>query len=482
MADADEDSLLAPQASLRRPSSPTSKDDEPDSPIDADDEGPLDFRLLATGNRTSQSTIPKRGEKEFEPLTLQSQRSQLDASRLALHNALSTTRVHTAGKGHNLALYVTERERQRDERLRHRFAGEMADERVVVMTRFAGVHNRTIGRSDARGWTWLRPEEALFMLERGSLDVRWGSVEESPDTEQTAVKDSEAEQKTEMGLAMPELPMSLQGAYASFIGKAGLTLERYLVYANLKRSGYVVMRAGSWEEDQNINGSVHTAAAQPTRSPPTQSTASAPTPTSSTLPFSSSTLTHRLISYITNPRLGTPCPSHGPLLAPGLYRSYNDIFRSLALISPDSSQATDMSTNTSTSSQITTTAPKPPFNISFHIYKANPTFAKSHPGPPSYHICIVDARTTSVPTMTQIGHLLDTMPDHDIREGMRTEGKIKLGRRSVLVAVVDQGVIGWLRFSESEVGRYRLYEEKGKRGGKGKGRGGFRGRGKGRGK
>lgn len=482
MADADEDSLLGPGASLRRPSSPTTPDDQPDSPIDADDEEPLDFRLLPTGNRNSQSTIPKRGEKDFEPLTLQSQRSQLDASRLALHNALSTTRVHTAGKGHNIGLYVTEREQQRDERLRHRFAGEMDDERVVVMTRFAGVHNRTIGRSDARGWTWLRPEEALFMLERGSLDVRWGSPEEAPDIEQIAINESEAEVNKEKDLAMPELPMSLQGAYASFIGKAGLTLERYLVYATLKRSGYVVMRAGSWEDDQQMNGSAHTAATQLTHPPPTQSTISALTPTPNPSPSSSSNLIYRLISYITNPRLGTPCPSHGPLLAPGLYRSYNNIFRSLALVPYHNSRATNTSTTPLTSSQIPTTTPKPPFTISFHIHKASPTFAKSHPSPPSYHICIIDARTTTVPTMTQIGDLLDTMPDHDVREGMRTEGKIKLGRRSVLMAVVDQGVIGWLRFSESEVGRYRLYEEKGRRGGKGKGRGGFRGRGRGRGK
>ena len=88
MADADEDSLLGPEASLRRPSFPTTPDDHPDSPIDADDEEPLDFRLLPTGNRNSQSTIPKRGEKDFEPLTLQSQRSQLDASRIGTAQCL----------------------------------------------------------------------------------------------------------------------------------------------------------------------------------------------------------------------------------------------------------------------------------------------------------------------------------------------------------------------------------------------------------
>lgn len=42
--------------------------------------------------------------------------------------------------------------------------------------------------------------------------------------------------------------MSLQAAYACFIGRAGLTMERYVVYAGLKRGGYAVVRAESWDE------------------------------------------------------------------------------------------------------------------------------------------------------------------------------------------------------------------------------------------
>ena len=44
-------------------------------------------------------------------------------------------------------------------------------------------------------------------------------------------------------IPLGELPMSLQGAYASFIGKSGLTLERYQVFAGLRRLGYTVVRA-----------------------------------------------------------------------------------------------------------------------------------------------------------------------------------------------------------------------------------------------
>lgn len=45
--------------------------------------------------------------------------------------------------------------------------------------------------------------------------------------------------------------MSLQGAYAAFLGMEGdgegaLTFEKYSVYSGLKRSGYTVHRAPSW--------------------------------------------------------------------------------------------------------------------------------------------------------------------------------------------------------------------------------------------
>ncbi|RMZ77658.1 hypothetical protein DV738_g4251, partial [Chaetothyriales sp. CBS 135597] len=55
------------------------------------------------------------------------------------------------------------------------------------------------------------------------------------------------------------LPMSLQGAYASFIGKSGLTLERYLVYAGLKRSGYVVQRAPTWGDESESDNTAEIA-------------------------------------------------------------------------------------------------------------------------------------------------------------------------------------------------------------------------------
>lgn len=79
---------------------------------------------------------------------------------------------------------------------------------------------------------WLLPEEILYLLERGTIDVRWPTDGTEED-----------------GLGVP---MSLQGAYAAFIGRedeveGALTFERYSVYAGLKRMGYIVHRAPSWD-------------------------------------------------------------------------------------------------------------------------------------------------------------------------------------------------------------------------------------------
>lgn len=86
---------------------------------------------------------------------------------------------------------------------------------------------------------WLLPEEILYLLERGTVDVRWPA---------------EGDEDDDVGV-----PMSLQGAYAAFIGRedevgGALTFERYSVYAGLKRMGYVVHRAPSWDGPGDVPG------------------------------------------------------------------------------------------------------------------------------------------------------------------------------------------------------------------------------------
>lgn len=209
--------------------------------------------------------------KDFEPHATNLQESILEASRSAMHAALSTPRAH-APKSHLVAIY------------------EPATNRAYVPNP-KGMLFRTMGSAKG-GRTYLLPEEALHALERGSLDIRWPLSKDDETTEGRA--------EIDLGV-----PMSLQGAYAAFIGMErsegiGLTSEMYYVYAYLKRSGYIVIRAGDWGEPKLILDS------SAKEKPPTRNLG--------------------LLGWLFSRRAKTESPDRvlrGPLVAPGIYRTYS---------------------------------------------------------------------------------------------------------------------------------------------------------------
>jgi tRNA-splicing endonuclease subunit Sen54 len=282
---------------------------------------------------------------------------------------------------------------------------------------------------------WLLPEEALWLIERGTLEIRWPADK------------GEAEEDG--------LPMSLQAAYAVFIGMekvGGLTLEEYTVYQYLKRSGYIVLRAR--DNYSNVPNYTNISSQWPIFTP----------------------LWKRMFSQA--PPALTARGKTGPLVQPGLYRSYDDIYRMLTLISshdPKSNKNISPGNNDPT-------AP----NVTYHVYKARPGYKKTAPGPPDFYFSVINARQTSLPTEPQIDALLRQTPYHPPDPKSNLYKKLKEGFRNVILAIVDQGVTSFIDVSDSGFGQEKLWgrEKKpfrgGKRGGKGGGRGG-RGRGRGRG-
>ena len=112
--------------------------------------------------------------------------------------------------------------------------------------------------------------------------------------------------------------MSLQAAYACFIGRGGLTVERYTVYAGLKRGGYTVIRAPTWDE------TVESAA-----EPPTTDEGSDTKSAAEELAVSSGLqgLFSRVFSftYNTNNRDAANTAT-GPVVGMGIHRSYSQFF------------------------------------------------------------------------------------------------------------------------------------------------------------
>ncbi|KAL8857499.1 MAG: hypothetical protein Q9178_005994 [Gyalolechia marmorata] len=204
----------------------------PDQESDSDTDAPLDFRHLIPNHN---HTLPRRGIKDFEYHGTNSQISILEGSRQAMHDALSVGRVH--GQKNSLVGYFdidgpTEEE-DTDGKEEGGIVGswEGGGERPVVIDKPSGQHIRTMGVGDKKGGLWLLPEEVVYLVERGTLDVRYRVARQKLPAEEGKTAEGEKkegetdiEDDTE---GWNGISMSLQACYANFIGRDGLTLERY---------------------------------------------------------------------------------------------------------------------------------------------------------------------------------------------------------------------------------------------------------------
>lgn len=452
-------------------------DEPPPSAEEALEEETQDFRMFASllkKKAVSAQTI-RKGEKDFESHGTKQQDNALEQSRRAMEEVLSYTRVYKPGNWLRAWYFpdhfvgAPEEEAEDDgiddgeEKGRRRAVD--ARERVVVVDGDLGNVSKTHGRvvtgqgkgAVAKGQTWLLPEEALFLVERGTLDLWWpvrgldvifpkvtGSLEE-------VIAEGE-EDEYELGL-----PLSLQAAYSLLIGNDGergkITLQKFQVYSNLKRLGYKVLRAPTPSTDAvtATGGQTHTSVWQ------------------------------WLFSLI--PASKPHHEAYGPLVRPGLYRSYKPIYAQLALIPRHKP-----------SPQPTSPWPtQDPFQLHFHVWKSSTTFSKTRPPPPDFYLSIVDAQDSSVPTLEEMAALLDSSPFAPPKEEWKGPGRmyarLKNGHRNVILAVVDHGVVNYLRLAEAAFAEEELVPrfdwKQGPRGGKrgggrGRGRGGRGGRGRGR--
>jgi len=347
-----------------------------------------------------------------------------------MHTAISQPRVHIP-KNHVVGIYDPE-------------TG------LTEIPRPSGIHFRTMG-SVIQGRERLQPEEALYLLERGALDIRWPAKEGEElgrfQIEETVTVKGENIKRTYQKCY--GLPMSVQAAYAVFLGMEpnGLTLERFHVYAGLKRSGYIITRAESWNE---------TKANPSTASPTDQST------------WWTELWRRLLAGFDAQAKLKS-----GPVVTPGLYRNYSDIYRLLNVvpfhnpktITPDIASA-DADT---------------PFRVAFNIYKPVTGFKKSAPGEPDFRIAVVSAREKSIPNIAELDSLLSCTPFSPPEPKKSLNARLLHGYRNVILAIVDSGITSYLRLSDAGFGLEEVYRRAPARGDKGGGRGRGRGRGGGRG-
>jgi tRNA-splicing endonuclease subunit Sen54 len=430
---------------------------------EADDDN-QDFRLLTSLISKTGYQIPKRGEKDFESHGTKHQQDLLTASRQAMHDVLSYTRVHIP-KSHKRAFYYGVEGLPRDEVIPRKWRQGLDDDHTVMVEASKGPLFRTMGKSttgQSSTSLWLLPEEALYMVERGNIDLWWPS--RSSFTGDLMEGEGESEGLEAHDDEDKGTPMSLQAAYAMMIGNDGergkISLEKYTVYTNLKRIGYVVLRAPQW--DPAVGGRA--------------------------LSQQAPSLFHQLFGRIFASE-EIKNTMYGPLIQPGLYRSYKSIYQQIGIIprhkpSPGTKEL----------------EPKFPYRVFFEMWKPSriPNFAKSSPGTPDFRIAVTDSRAVFLPSLTQITSLLESTPwdppELEFTGPAQTYLRLKHGWRNVVLAVVDQGIISYLRVSEAAFGEEKLFErfdrngqgakrDVGRSRGRGEGRGGSQGgRGRGRGR
>ncbi|KAM9393516.1 tRNA-splicing endonuclease subunit Sen54 [Pholidichthys leucotaenia] len=142
--------------------------------------------------RSRSHKIPVRGQKDFFRNDSEEQRQRVEQSLNEHWSLVSEERVERLG---NLVK-----------------AAWLPSERIVVLQSPAGKFWQTMGFA-AKGKQYLLPEEALYLMECGNLQVFY-----------------------------QDLPLSIQDGYEKFLSSDTMSLQQYQVFGHLKRLGYVVHR------------------------------------------------------------------------------------------------------------------------------------------------------------------------------------------------------------------------------------------------
>ncbi|KAL0571901.1 tRNA-splicing endonuclease subunit sen54 [Marasmius crinis-equi] len=412
-----DDSLAQPSAELKKPQD-VGEDVEEDQESGDEEEGGLDWTKLLP--QAARPVIPKRGEKEFEPSVEGGSNLQqfiLNRARNAMFDALRSVRSTSQGQ------VITT-------------IGHSAPRPTILADGTTKIQKRLE----------LLPEEAIYLIERGSMfcwkesDIPYGKLD-------FGAKENPFD-------IIEGAPMTVQQAFTELIGKEGLTLEKY-------QARYSVTRTEPPNE--------HYPTAEPFPSlklpvppPPPRTIMQRIRETFSVIP--------NFFASIINRILGQKSFSWwGPLRFGRWicgYPRYGDLFKSLRFI--PAGHSVPLYTPPKPSNHPTTDSP---YKFFYNVYKPPTAFKKSAPGPPDYQIAVVDARTTPMPSLHELTALYDISPEWPVpmpkyrrppppgqpeRRGPNPFTALRSGKKTVVVAVVDAGNVGFFRFAQGEWGEWPM--------------------------
>ncbi|ORY34221.1 hypothetical protein BCR39DRAFT_516853 [Naematelia encephala] len=458
----------------------------------------------AAGSARSKIVIPRRGEKDFEPLkdTINLQEMMLQRSREALFGALVGVRGGNS-KSISHAVLVPASPFPRVIVTR----GHLLDT-LGIIVRSPPVSS---GKGKVQTFNELLPEEALYMLERGSLQIWVGAELGLTDKLDADVKAWSDEEYGVKGA----VEMSVMEGYGAFIGKEGLTWERYQAYAYLKRLGYTVQRSRQFIPAHFLKpGDAGLGTRNHASLPPFRSWwFSLPNWISTIVKFAwracrSVTIgalhvMKGMVSTIGDLRRNND-------MSQSSFRDYRSLFMSLRVIPTLHTAPLPSRPRAPISPSIYDDLIRNPYLPFFHVWKPAAPWSKvkwdkgSSAGllrhRPDYFVAVVDARKVPLPNLHELAEVFDRLPeepkgptrkvgpqyshgpvkapsigtsvaDHRLfgwlslarretlpvsRSNNNPIASLRNGDRGFIVAVNDSGNTGWIRFGRAGFGEYAM--------------------------
>jgi len=141
-------------------------------------------------------SIPKRGEKDYEPDGTDIQELMLYRAKKAMFDTLENSVRGSTVKSQVKGYYIP-------------------DKHVAMLPHAKGNFVQTMGETDKDGTLWLHFFEFLYLAERGTITPYWKAYGDNV-----------------------ELPLSIEDLYSYF--KNQKEMDNFSIYAHLKRLGFIV--------------------------------------------------------------------------------------------------------------------------------------------------------------------------------------------------------------------------------------------------
>ncbi|SCV03062.1 LAME_0H07404g1_1 [Lachancea meyersii CBS 8951] len=364
----------------------------------------------------SQAVVPKRGDKDYEPDGTNAQELLLYRAKKAMFDSLSDAARGTVVKNQIKAFYVPERH-------------------LAFISQPKGNFMHTMGKVDRNGTCWLNFHEFVYLAERGTITPYF--------------KRSDRE---DHGL---DPLLSIQDLYLLF--RSSQESDEFAVFAHLKRLGFIVMPSQMSPDDHNNDQIKHMPRAG--------------------LTDSLSKLTKALSQIF-------QVPTYHPLQYHlTRYTTSGQIYAALNKLVP-------FYTAPKTAKEIdqerySRTINSRKNDFTFDVWKPQGSFKKKTPGLPDLHILVLNKNTSdySFPTYSVIRSLFQsvyskydgTLERQESAAGsplssktgkqfskpvpphLEQQRRLKKGYRSFILAVMDDGLISFVKLTESDFGSENVW-------------------------